>query len=348
MNSELINIEMKKYKFVHILYNDKFCVPFVDFMNRNYAIEDHLFLIMKTLTMFPVPVAKNVIIFNSFDGLDFEYHGIKKVIMHSLFLPGCFRYWFSHQSVQIEKAYWMIYGGDLYEAPRDEVADTVRRGFKGYISDTDGDCRVVKEKYELSHKEYYDAGYAFPITEEMVKEALSFKPVKNYIQIQINNSSDESTIEMLEKLSRFNNRNIRIGTILSYGQTNFNEEIIRVGQKIYGDKFWSINQLMTPWEYTKWLSGNDILILNQNRQQGLGNSFASLALGTKLYIKSSVTTFSHFNEKGIVVFDTKKIDSENYEELIEYKPDISKRNMEMSCVFFKDEYLKKCWDPIFR
>ncbi len=348
MYNNQINDEIKRYKYIHVMYNDKFCAPFVEFMNRNFNVRDHLFLVHKMFEMFRIPTASNVVLFANFDDLDFSYNGVKKVIMHSLFIPGCFRYWYSNGDVQGEKAYWLIYGGDLYDAPRDTVADTVRSGFKGYISDTDGDCIVVKEKYNLRNKEYFEAGYAFPITENMIENALKKRVIKDYLQIQINNSSDKSTIDMLKKLEVYKEKNIKVVTVTSYADIEYNDCIINTGKEIFGSKFSVLDRLLTPEEYAKWMSENDILILNQNRQQGLGNSIAALALGVKLYIKSSVTTYTHFNSKGIKVFDTDEIDSESYRTFSNYPENVQGKNMTLAKVFFSDSYLKQCWDPVFQ
>lgn len=340
-----LNNKIQNYKFVHVIFNDKFCVPFVDFINKNYNNQEHVFLTFKMFKEHPFPIASNVYKIMGMQGLDFKSNNIEKIIVHSLFWDQCVDYLYHKPDVLNQKCYWMIWGGDLYNAKRNKKEDFVRKGFKGYISDTDGDCDVVKNKYNLSNKAYFNSAYAFPITGEMVRKALEKKKNHDYIQIQINNSSDDSTLSMLDTLKIFANQNIKIVTILSYGKLEFKNEIISKGKDIFGDKFSYLDKYLSPEDYAEWLSNNDIYILNQNRQQGLGNSFVSLASGVKLFINSFVTTYNHFNDKGIKVYDTLSIKDLSYEEFCRYPE--KNENMNNVMFFFDDSYLKKCWDPVF-
>lgn len=333
--------QLKTCKYVHIMNNDKFNKPFVDFLNRNFDPSEHMVLFRKGHD-FPVPQGNNVIQFYDFAQLNLDYPNIKKIIFHSL-IGGSIEFLYKHKKL-LSKSYWMIWGGDLYNAPRDKVNDFVRANFKGYISDTDGDCDVAKKKYS-SNPECYNAGYTFPITKEMIENAKRID--HDYIQIQINNSADDSTLEMLDVLSKFKNENIKIRTILSYGKVEYKDEIVTKGKQIFGDKFEYLDKLISPAEYAKWVAQNDILILNQNRQQGLGNSFVALALGVKLFIRAEITTYNHFNSKGIKVFDTNKIKDMKLSELADYPNDIKINNQKKSQMFFEDSYLRKLWSKVF-
>lgn len=344
-NIEYLNRRISRYKHIHIIVNDKFSAPFISFINNNYSMKDH-FMIVYRNDKYPVPEYENVALINSMEGLDFSSDSIKQIIIHSLCANDSVKYFYDNPEFS-RKAYWMIWGGDLYDAPRDEINDFVRKGFKGYISDTDGDCQVVRERYDLSEKRFFNAAYTFPIEIEMIDNALRHRLDNKEIRIQINNSCDKTTLDVLDQLTKYRNRSIKIVTVLSYGNVEYKNEIIKKGNDLFGEKFEYLDQFLSPKEYTEWLSKNDIYILSQDRQQGLGNSFASLALGVKLYIKSDVTTYNHFNSRGIKVFDTYDIDSISYEDLIDYDPKIREKNMELVRCFFDDSYLKKCWDPVF-
>jgi hypothetical protein len=326
------------------MFNDKFNKPFVDFLNRNFDTNEHLFLCQKWFDNFPMPEGKNVLSDWSYRDLKLDSKNVEKVVCHSLFGGTIVDWLYEHKTVLKEKAYWMIWGGDLYEAKRDEKNDYVRANFKGYISDTDGDCEVAKKTYN-SNPETYDAGYTFPITKKMLDNAK--KNVHDYIQIQINNSCDKTTLEMLDVLTKFKDKNIKITTILSYGQMEFKEKIIKKGKYIFGEKFTYLDRYLNPEEYAKYLAQNDILILNQNRQQGIGNCFSNLALGSKVFIRSEITTYNHFNSKGIKVFDTNEIKNINFEDFVSYDAQIKQNNMQKSLMFFDDKYLKSLWEKVF-
>lgn len=352
MNDRRVNAVLNdlhnKYRYVHIIFNDKFCCPFVEFINEQFDKDEHMFLVNRFFDDMVFPVADNVYEFHRLKNLDFSSAKIEKVIVHSLFL-GQLDYWAEHIDVLRKKGYWMIWGGDLYDAPRTETDDFVRKNFHGYISDTDGDTNVAKEKYQLADdKVFINAAYSFPITLQMIENAKKERKQHDYVRIQINNSCDWTIIDMLRRLERFKNENVRIVCILSYGEGEYcKQEIIKAGKDIFGDKFEYLDNFCRPQEYAHWLAQNDVYILNQNRQQGLGNSFASLALGAKLFIKSSVTTYHHFNDKGIKVYDTLTIDNLTFEGLTSYEADVRESNQDEVRCFFDNRYLKKCWEPVF-
>ena len=334
-------------KYVHLLHNDKFAKPFVDFLNRNFPTTEHLVLCQRTANH-PFPSGPNVLeVRKFFKGINLDRPNIDKIICHSLFVNEIVEYFYRHPEFQKAKAYWLIYGGDLYEAPRDEKNDFVRRNFRGWITDTDGDELIAKYKYD-SNVPFINAGYSFPITIEMINAAK--KQPHDYIQIQINNSCDRTTIEVLEMLAKFSNENLAITTILSYGGSiECRQDILDCGKRLFGNKFKPILAYMTPTEYARHMAQNDVLILNQNRQQGLGNSLAALALGVKLFIKGSVTTYTHFNAKGIRVYDTDSINNASSILELAYIPLVEREiNMKLSRHFFDDSYLTNLWNPVFK
>lgn len=71
-NSKAINERLHNAKYVHIMHNDKFIKPFVDFLNRNFDKEEHLVLCKRWCKQFSFPEGKNVIEINSLADLKFE------------------------------------------------------------------------------------------------------------------------------------------------------------------------------------------------------------------------------------------------------------------------------------
>ena len=291
------------------MFNDKFNKPFVDFLNRNFNPKEHLIL-CKNFYDFPFPEGKNVIELKYLARLKFDK--VQKLICHSLFDNEVVEYLYKHPDILKEKAYWGIWGGDLYEAPRDEKNDFVRANFKGYISDTD--TEYACQKYKIEQEKFYKV-YLVPAIP--LNTILSIPKIQHdYIQIQINNSCDKSTLEMLDILSKFKNENIKITTILSYGQMEYKDKIIKKGQEIFGDKFEFLDTYLSLTDYVKHLAQNDILILNQNRQQGLGNITMSAVLGTKIYVRKECTTYNRLKNDNVPVFDTNDICSSSFNDFI--------------------------------
>lgn len=330
------------------MFNDKFGKPWGDFLNRNFDTKQHLMLCKRWFDEFPFPQGENVIEIGSLRGLDFSY--ADKIFCHSLFDGELIDYLYERQDILEQKAYWLIWGGDLYNAQRDEKNDFVRENFMGYIAlAAEGDIAVLQKNYNISkNKKFYYACYgASIVTQKMIEKAKDTLSPSNAIIIQINNSCDKSTLEILDILARFKDENIIIKTILSYGRLEFKEQIIQKGKEIFGDKFTFIDTILSPQDYAKYMSENNILILNQNRQQGVGNACIALQFGTKLYIRSEISSFNHLISHGNAVFDTNKISQMDFSEFIAIDKAIQENNIKESSKFFSDEFSKGLWEKIF-
>ena len=241
----------------------------------------------------------------------------------------------------------MIYGGDLYNANRSDKDDYVRKNFYGYITDVDKDILELKRKYSLKNINYINAAYTFPITMEMIQNAKKIKKDNKIVKIQINNSCDLSTIDMLNKLKKFKNENIKISTILSYGDLSYKDEIIKLGNSIFDKKFSYIDNMLSPEDYAKKTYENDILILNQNRQQGLGNSFLALQFGQKLFIRSNISTFDYLEKNGNKIFDSNDIENFSFKDFLLFSDEDKQKNLKNSKKFFEDNFIKDKWDNVF-
>lgn len=330
---------MRKYKYVHIMNNDKFSKPFVDFLNKYLNKEEHLILYFKKSKIHPIPKGDNVIEICNIFSLPLEYENIEKVVWHGLFSENWVKTLYEKPEV-LKKSYWVVWGGDLYNAPRDEMHDFVRSNFKGFLSDVDKN--VVVEKYNPIGK-FYRMFYNFPISKKMLDKTRKNKSRR--IRIQINNSCDESTLSMLDTLAKFKNENIKITTVLSYGKTEYKEAIIQKGQSIFGENFEYLDTYLAPEKYTKHLAKNDILILNQNRQQGFGNTLASLYLGQKVFIKNEVSLYNYLNNENIKIYDSNTIKDLNFSEFIKNSNSIENQNNVAK--FFDENYLAKLLKEIF-
>ncbi len=339
-----INRDIKKYKYVHVMLNDKFNKPFVDFLNKNFDSTEHMILCYRACKNKPptlFPKGKNVyeyVYFKDIKGLLGD--NIDKIIFHSLFMPGVIDRLYREPEL-LKKSYWVIWGGDLYNAPRDEKNDFVRKNFKGYLNIIDKDYAI--KKYNMSGS-FYEMFYPSLIDKEKLDNIKIKK--KDYVQIQINNSCDESTLEMLDVLSKYKDENIRITTVLSYGKLGYKEQIIKKGKDIYGEKFEYLDKLLSPEEYLNNLAQNDIIILNQNRQQGLGNILISLYIGLKVYIRPEITTYKYLKSNNISIFDSNEIQQLDFNDFIENLTQRS--NKEMCDKYFSDKYLSSLLNDFFK
>ena len=340
-----INQNISKYKYIHIMYNNKFNKPFVDFLNSHFNPQEHMILCHRAYedkepTLFPR--GENVYEYVHLDKINLNKENIDKIICHSLFPAGLVNKLYKEKNL-LKKSYWVIWGGDLYNAPRDKKNDFVRKNFKKFAVETIPDINFYEQHYK-DKKDYIKVMYIYPLKRGMLDIP---KTSSDTIYVQINNSSDFSTLEILDTLSIYKNFNIKVRTILSYGCLEYKDEIIKKGKKIFGDKFEYLDTLLAPQEYAQYLSQNNILILNHSRQQGLGNTLASLYLGCKVFIKSDISTYIHLTNEGIKIYDTNKIKNMSFEEFVSNPQIIFEKNKKEVSKFYDENYLANLWNNLF-
>ena len=339
--NKFLNKRISQYKYVHLMFNDKFNKPFVDFLNRNFDKNEHIVLCKRWFKEHPFPEGENVIEINNLKGLDFNCN--EKLICHSLFDLELVDYLYNHQSILKEKAYWVMWGGDLYNAPRDEKNDFVRNNFFAYCAVANGDEKIAQQSYSNKAKTFITP-YVGPISDQMLLNAEKNK--HSTINIQLNNSCDAKILEMMNVLSKYKDKNIDIRTILSYGDLKYKDEVIKKGQEIFGTRFSYIDKYLSPEDYCDYMAQNDILVFNQNRQQGIGNALMGLALGLKVFIQSKVTTYEYLTQHGFNIFDTDLINDMSYENFTKYLKEEKEHNIDCGIKFYQNKPIKE-WENLF-
>lgn len=340
-----INYRLQHCKYVHLMHNEKFTEATIQLFNNNFNPKDHLFLCASMPPFLKFPTAPNVIRLRSMKGLNFNQKNIEKIICHGLFNPKVLDWLYKHPNISREKCFWVIWGGDLYgeygDPENDQKYLSIRQNFKGYVSAFDK--QKACEMLHLDISKFYTAFVSCPISKEMIEKV--HKEKHDYIQIQINHSCNKTTLEMLDILSKWKDKNIHVSTVLSYGDLSCIEQIKQKGKGIFGDRFSYLERMVTPQEYTQFLAQNDILILNHDRQQGMGNAFVALNFGTKLFIKSDVSTYHFFNEEEkIKVFDTYLIKNMTFDEFVAYPE--KEKNSKTASKYQDEVYLAGLWRDV--
>ena len=355
-------------KYLHIMRNDKFINLFIDFINKNFSKEENTFFIMDGLETIEVLNEKNV---KSYISKGRNLKGIlkkvilllqlpilyiklfnyckksKKIYFHALGDPRLIIFLFVFRNF-LKKSYWLVWGGDLYSYIYRKqkkifykIEDYVKGNMKGYITQVEGDFQLAQEWFKANGKFYYCFGYPSNLYKEMDLKEIE----KKELWIQIGNSADPSNnhLEILEKLSKFKNMNIKLFCILSYGgNEEYKNQVIKKGLELFKDKFYPILNFMEFDEYMNFLSSLDIAIFAHNRQQAFGNIISLLSMKKTVYLKETVTTFETLKELGIEVklfeklINLEKID----ENILENNKRIIKEN-------FSEEKLIEQWKNIF-
>lgn len=365
---------MKNYKNLHIMNNEKFIHPYIKFINENFNEKEHKFLIIDGLEEKEPYRERNVERYISkkknynnkiasrimtllilpilYIKLFCRCRKSEKLFFHGLFDARIIVFLYLFPSF-LKKSYWCIWGGDLYcYRNRDKNPSLLKRlyyhmdskvkgNFKGYITDTFGDYQLTKIFYDSNGN--FHENFLYPSN---LYENINIKNISNKtLNIQIGNSGDPSNnhFAILEKLKKFNYKDIKLYCILSYGgNEKYKKELIEQGKIIFGNKFIPILDFMKYDEYMKFLSKIDIAIFAHDRQQACGNIISLLGMKKTVFIKSDVTTYQQYQRLGLNIKDFYDLT-----ELKEFSLDILEKNKEIIKNYFSEENLIKMWKNVF-
>lgn len=354
-------------KNLHIIRKDKFDEAFIKFINKNFVKEENLFIVIANREKYQNEYINenNVIVyfqkehklnlFKMFESIKrnrFIYKYAKecdKIFWHQI-EKRFILFLFIFRGI-LKKSYWIIWGGDLYShlnrkkslryKLRYKIEDYVKGNFKGYITHIEGDYKLAQKWYGAKGK-YYNC---FMYPSNLYKKIELKNIEKKVIYIQIGNSATDSNnhFEILKKLEKYKNNDIKLFCILSYGNNNDKiKKIIEVGKNIFGDKFIPIVDFMKFDEYMEFLSKIDIAIFAHNRQQAVGNITSLLSMKKTVYLKEGVTTYGMLEDSGVKV---KSFDK--FENLEKFDDEILEKNKEIIKERFSEKRLVEDWKKIF-
>ena len=354
---------MKKY--IHIMHNEKFIAPYIEFIKDNFNFEEHKFFIIDGVSdeQLKIPNYENVYFYKSdynkneiiqiLELFKILYKSLKqgeKIYFHSLFNRRIILFLFIFRKF-LKKSYWVIWGGDIYcYRKRKEslinkiwykVEDYVKSNFYGYITEFEGDYKLAQKWYGAKGK-WFDC---FEYPSNFYKEVELKKIEKEDIYIQIGNSADPSNnhFEVLTKLEKFKNEDIKLYCPLSYGNMKYAKKVIKIGKEIFKDKFIPITEFIEYKQYLELLSKIDIAIFAHDRQQAFGNITSLLSMKKTVYLKDEITTTEMLEKLRIKIKSFNKL-----ENLEVFDDEILEKNKKIMKKRFSEEKLVEEWEKIFK
>jgi len=317
----------------HIAVGDKFIEPFIQFIENHFDSKDHLFLI-SPMALYKVKPRSNVVMLDERMGRlrkmaewSKAMNKADKIILHGLFDIRiinllCLQPWL------LKKCYWVMWGGDLYhyKLRGRGIRSDIQEAKRAFVIKRMGHLvTYIKGDYELAQKWYgargeYHTCLMYP--SNLYKDYVVPPKQGDTVNILVGNSADPTNnhAEIFEKLMPNKDQNIRIICPLSYGIAEYSDRIVKLGAKLFGDKFSPLLDFMPFENYMELLGQIDVAVFAHKRQQAMGNTITLLGLGKKIYMRSDVTSWTIFNEQGIKVFDVDKLDLKPIEE------DLRKKN----------------------
>ncbi|MFQ2688066.1 TDP-N-acetylfucosamine:lipid II N-acetylfucosaminyltransferase [Aeromonas caviae] len=280
------------------------------------------------------------------------------MILHGLFSPHliillCFMPWLH------KKCDWIIWGGDLYyhELAKKNANYYVLEVFRkflvsrlgGLITYVEGDYHKAQEWYHASGKHYECIMYksnvysgAILSEDELIKEKIQGL-IK--VNVQIGNSADPTNNhqQVFEKLAQLDVQNQvdKIYCPLSYGNPVYAAQIKKLGEAMFGDKFFPLMDFMPLAKYNKILDEVDIAIFAHNRQQAMGNTINLLGRGKTVYMRADTSSYALLTKLGIKVFSLDNLS------LAVQAREVAMANNQRVCNYFSEENLVSQLKTIF-
>lgn len=281
-------------------------------------------------------------IFKKFDLVVF--HSIQIPINMKLFLasfhPGFFK-----------KMIWIEWGFDLYieripgivNGIKHQIKKLILKIFerkipyfvaihpadvKKYHQTVKGNAQIFSAQYRGSNVIEYD------LTKYCKTSMICKRQCDEPIYIQINHRADRilDHKEVIDKLSKYKEENIRVVFPLCYGDKEYGDVVASYASNVFGEKAICIREIMAYDKYIELLKKIDIFILNSNRQIALGNLNPMIRMQKKIYMPKTSVLYEYYNRIEECIQDYYNIDFETFEEFTS-DIDMSKLSQNM------DEYL---------
>lgn len=108
---------------------------------------------------------------------------------------------------------------------------------------------------------------------------------------------------------------------LSYGDMDYQKQVIEQGKKMLKDSFVPAVDFMPREKYINLLSTCDVAIFNNDRQQATGNIILLANLGKKIYMRNDTSMWLFFKELGFAMHTIEELKGNSIEELLNNSPD---------------------------
>jgi len=337
------------------MHAEKFTESFIDFVEQNFDSSKHQYLIRQSEKFKTKPRSNVVFVREGLSKLkQFLLYAkylnrAEKIILHGLFDRGMFIILFI-QPWLLQRCYWVMWGGDLYyyqNRPRGFRSDLFELIRASVIRRIGHFITYIKGDYELAQKWYgakgeYHNCLMYP--SNLYKKYVVPPKQGDTVNILVGNSADPTNnhAEVFEKLKPYKDQNIKIYCPLSYGPIEYAEQMAKLGNELFGDKFTPLLDFMPFEKYLELLGQIDIAVFAHKRQQAMGNMISLLGLGKKVFMRDDITSWTFMNQSGIRVYSFDKLELSCLDEANE------KNNIKMVQKYFSESKLRNQLEEIFR
>ena len=123
-------------------------------------------------------------------------------------------------------------------------------------------------------------------------------------KILIGNSGFKSNnhLDVFHKINTYSLKNLEIVVPLNYGEPKYIQEVLVEGKKDFNETFKPLLDFMPLADYNTILESVGVAILNNKRQQAVGNTIALLWFGAKVFLSHKNPFYHYLKRKGVLVY----------------------------------------------
>lgn len=122
--------------------------------------------------------------------------------------------------------------------------------------------------------------------------------------ILVGNSASETNnhSEVFGILKKRSLEEKRIITPLSYGNTKYQQKILKMGYEMFSNNFEPLTKFVKLHDYNEYIRKCGIVIMNHYRQQAVGNVLTTLWMGARVFLSRKNTLYHYLKRLGVHVF----------------------------------------------
>jgi len=113
-------------------------------------------------------------------------------------------------------------------------------------------------------------------------------------------------VEVFDLLESSDLEGRKIIVPLSYGDDAYADEITRIGEKRFGERFVPLRTYLPIDEYNDIIASCGTVFMNHIRQQAFGNICTALFKGAKVFLRAQNPIFSFLKDKGAILYEMPK------------------------------------------
>lgn len=259
----------------------------------------------------------------------------------------------------MKKVIWCVWGHDLYVRKETKMLKKIKSKIKSIVK-----YMILKNIYAVGIGFGYDAIQVRKVVGNNPKiffmpygyeKGMKAKYEKIYnenkeksdLKIMIGHSGYEflNHIEIMKKLKRFENENIKISLILAYGKKEYIENVKKYAYDNFAkNKIEIIENLTTDEEYMRYLNSVDIAIFDFSHQAALGNIWKLAYLEKKIFLRDDGIIKTAFDLEFLHSNDVEELDTISFKELSEELSIKEKKRLHnYGELYLDDEVVENAW-----